>query len=208
LLLGGKKVLVFISDGVPTDVTDPNLEVYQMVARYHQVNNVLTFSVGVGALPGDPMVYDPRFMGMIAVAGGTPKPGCDPNENALGAKMCHFQITPGAGANLGLSFKNAINGIRGAVSSCTFEIDPAVGAIDPSTAQVVLRSQDGGDTYLNQDPSQGACFNSPTQATKVTLAGDPCDKVHSGTVDVKILLGCVPDGGLGGPVCGTATDTH
>src|SRR6185369_236168 len=115
---------------------------------------------------------------------------CDPNENVEPARMCHFQITPSPGTNLGTSFKKAINGIRGAVSSCTFDIDPSVGPIDPTQAQVVLRDQGDKDTPLNQDNLQGACFNSPTAATKVTLAGDPCDQVHAGTVDVKILTGC------------------
>jgi uncharacterized protein YegL len=206
LLTGGKKVLIFISDGVPTDVTDPNAEIWQMVAKYHQLENVLTFSVGIGTLPGN-QDYDPKFMAMIAVAGGTPKPGCDPNDNAVAANMCHFQITPGPNTNLGAAFKDAIDSIRGAVSSCTFDIDPSVGPIDPSQAQVVLRSPDAPDVFVNQDAAQGACFDHPQQATKVTLAGGPCDQVHSGKVDVKIVVGCVQDGGLNG-VCGNAVDVH
>jgi hypothetical protein len=92
---GGKKVLVLMSDGEPSD-SDKGQDTALVAAE--ATKEISTFALGIGPFPSSdtsPQGYDPAFMGAIAQAGGTAPTGCNPDENANIANVCHFQITPG-----------------------------------------------------------------------------------------------------------------
>ncbi len=135
---GGKKVLVLITDGVPSDdcAPIPILGGYATNACIVLAGNELaedaiqTFVVGVGnyAAPGffgnDGL--DPTFLGNLAVAGGTGVEGCDPtatsaSDTSAGGDLCYFAIdtsqAPTAEALEG-QFEAALDAIRGQAEAC------------------------------------------------------------------------------------------
>jgi hypothetical protein len=205
LLPGGKRVLVLITDGVPTDqqcktTLKNGMDNYaqngciQMAATELAATApkgpIETFVIGVGPLPGDFATYDPYWLAALAVAGGTAPAGCNPMENAAGATdYCYFNVDPtgAAAAAEQAAFETAINAIRGEVASCTLAIKATgAGTIDPSTVNVVL---DG--TTIPQDPVNGWTYDDPQNPTSVTLHGTSCDQLKSDPhATISVVLGC------------------
>jgi hypothetical protein len=205
LMPGGKRVLVLITDGVPTDqacktTLKNGMDNYAQngcilmagteLAATAPKGPIETFVIGVGPLPGDFATYDPYWLAALAVAGGTAPAGCNPKENAAGATdYCYFNVDPtGAAASTEeQAFLTAINSIRGQVSSCTLAITPTgAGTIDPSTVNVIL---DG--TTVPQDPANGWTYDDPTNPTSVTLHGNSCDELKNDPhAMISIILGC------------------
>ena len=197
--VGGKKVLVFLSDGVP----DPDmpaganeqpfsLKLAEEWAK--KSDSILTFSVGIGALNA-PEVYDPKFMAKLAQAGATARAGCDPNETSDAQKMCHFQITPGGKSKAALTtdFLSAINDIRARSASCEFKLDQtATGAIDPTKVNVVYSASDGTKSVLPQSSTDGWSFDNAADPQKVILSGLSCERVkRDPNAKVDIVIGCL-----------------
>ena len=205
LLPGGKKVLVLMTDGVPTDHdcktinhdgTDDytqNACVKMAAAQLATVGaggSIETFVVGVGPLPGDFQTYDPYFLAALAVAGGSAPAGCDPKANANGASgFCYFNVDPtgSTAAATQQAFQAALDVIRGQVSTCTLAITATdAGAIDPGKVNVVLN----GST-ISQDPVNGWTFDNPQDPTAITLHGTACDTLkNDGSATISIVLGC------------------
>jgi hypothetical protein len=204
LLPGGKKVLVLLTDGVPTDQlcktlnhdgTDDYatngcilLAATELAAKAPN-GPVQTFVIGVGPLPGDFATYDPYWLAALAVAGGTAPAGCNPKENAAGATDdCYFNVDPsGAASATEQAFETAIDTIRGQVSSCTLQITPTgSGTIDPSTVNVVV---DG--VTVPEDPVNGWTYDNPQDPSSVTLHGTSCAELKSDPhAIVSVILGC------------------
>jgi hypothetical protein len=197
-----KKVLILITDGVPTDncaVTGANYTTNQCVTqaateltKASPAGPVETFAIGVGAFPSTDLTnYDPSFLGYLANAGGSGPAGCVPSDNATAANLCYFEVDPsGSAAATETAFEAAINAIRGKVVSlsCTFKINPGdAGAIDPTKVNVSVNGQP-----VPQDPTNGWTYDNPTNPTSVTLHGTSCAEVtnSSGTASVSVELGC------------------
>jgi hypothetical protein len=196
---GGKKVLVFLSDGVP----DPDMPAGVNEQPYSlklaeewakKSDPILTFSVGIGSLNA-PEVYDPKFMAKLAQAGATARAGCDPNETADPSKMCHFQITPGGKSKAALTtdFIAAMNDIRARSASCEFKLaQHAPGTIDPAKVNVVYSASDGTKSVLPQSSSDGWSFDNPADPQKVILTGLSCERVkRDPNAQVDIVIGCL-----------------
>ena len=200
LLPDGKKVLVFMTDGVP----DPDMPAGQNegplslklasdeFAKVAPAGPITTFAVGIGALTGQ-ADYNPQFMGALAFAGGSPNQPCDPNEATDPAKMCHFQITPGGKpvAQLKQEFIDTVNKIRTKVLSCEFKLDKSGGTIDPNKVNVVYTSGQGQSSVVPENGNDGWTYDDNGNPTKVILHGASCDIVKSdpgGKID--IVLGC------------------
>ncbi len=195
---GGQKVLVLITDGVPTDNCaqnggsySSNACVVEAAAEFTKASPqgpVLTFVIGTGVFPStDTTNYDPSFLGYLAQAGGTGKKGCNPAENANAANLCFFNVDPTAGnaSQTEAAFEAAINAIRGQVLSCTFPLN-ATGTIDPTKVNVTVN----GMTVL-QDPANGWTYNNPSNPTQIILNGTACANLKSDpTASVNIVLGC------------------
>ena len=200
---GGKKVLVLITDGVPTDACSTagdgsdnytqNACVVQAAGQLTAAapaGPIETFVIGVGSVPGDFGNYDPYFLGALAVAGGSSPAGCNPKENTAGATdFCYFNVDPtGSSTATQTAFEAAINNIRGQVSSCTFALGATdAGAIDPSKVNVTVNGQ-----TIPQDPVNGWTYDDPNNPKSVTLHGTSCDQMKGSTnAQVSIVLGCV-----------------
>ncbi len=194
---GGKRVLVFMSDGIP----DPDMPAGKNEAPWSlnlatewagKPEPIITFSVGIGSLNA-PQVYDPKFMAQLAVNGKGAKAGCDPNETANESKMCHFQITPGgkSQAQLTTEFLNAINAIRAQAMSCEFTLQQTGGTLDVNKVNVIYTTGGGGQSIVPKNDSEGWAFDNTTAPTKVILNGAICTQVKGDpNGKVEIVVGC------------------
>jgi hypothetical protein len=197
---GGQKVLVLITDGVPTDRCAANgsystnpcvVEAGQELAKAGPSGPILTFVIGTGVFPsGDLTNFDPSFLGNLAQSGGTGLSGCNPNENTTSTNLCYFEVDPTQGSQTGTeqAFEAAINAIRGQVLSCTFplSLDPEAGTIDPGKVNVTV----DGNTVL-QSSINGWSYDDPVDPTEIILNGSACTRLKSEpTASVQIVLGC------------------
>jgi hypothetical protein len=206
LQTGGKKVLILITDGVPTDgcasvqgisnyATNPCIELAgQKLTEAAPKGPIETFVIGVGDFSGGSFFgiggIDPSFLGNLAQAGGTGPKNCNPNESTMTSDLCYFEIDPSmspTAAQLQMQFETALNTIRGQVISCTFPIQSSgLGQIDPTLVNVEVN----GTTIL-QDPSNGWTYDNPTKPTEIILHGKACSTATDTiTAKVSIVLGC------------------
>ena len=207
LLPGGKKVVVLITDGVPTDTCktkkQDGTDDYTQNACVKMAATELamaapggplqTFVIGVGGLPGDFQNFDAYFLGALAKAGGSAPVGCNPKENSPGASdYCYFAVDPsGSSTATQQAFEKAINDIRGQVSSCTLAIGATdAGVIDPSKVNVIVNGN-----KVPKDPVNGWTYDDPTHPTSVTLHGTSCTSLKNDpNAKVSIELGCLSEG--------------
>ncbi len=194
----GKKVLVLMTDGVPSDSTtkqDVTL-VTSELTKGAPAGPITTFVVGVGNFPsGNTGNFDPSFLGQVAVAGGASPAGCNPTENTTLAKVCYFEVDPAGAASVAVlsqKFVDAINTIRGQLASCTFTLDKADGgAVDPTKVNVVFTNGAGMSSVVGNDMTNGWTYDDPNNPTSVTLHGMACDVVKADPKGaVSINIGC------------------
>jgi hypothetical protein len=193
----GKKVLIILTDGVPTDgsnamcISQAGVE----FAKAGPKGPITTFVVGVGDFPSSDLTnFDPTFLGPLAVAGGASPMGCNPSENSNVANVCYFEVDPSkatSATQLSMEFVAAIQAIQGQVASCTFQLDGSdAGAIDPTKVNVLFTTG-GTQTTLNQDPVNGWTYDNPTNPTEVILNGMACANMKSDPMaSISIVLGC------------------
>ena len=199
---GGQKVLVLITDGVPTDNCAPGggsytsnacvMEAATELTKAMPQGPILTYVIGTGVYPSSDLTnFDPNFLGNLALAGGTGPKGCNPNENTAGATdLCFFEVDPTAGnaTQTEQAFETAINAIRGQVLSCTFplNLDKDAGTLDPSKVNVTV---DG--MTVSQDPNNGWTYDNPSNPTEIIFHGTSCNNLKMNAMaTVNIILGC------------------
>jgi hypothetical protein len=197
---GGQKVLVLITDGVPTDNCAQNggsytsnacvMEAASELAATPPTGPVLTFVIGTGVFPStDLSNFDPSFLGNLAQAGGTGPKGCNPNENSVTTDLCYFEVDPTAGSatQTEQAFEAAINAIRGQVLSCTFPLNITDGGtVDPTKVNVTV---DG--TTVPQSSTDGWSYNDPSNPTEIIFNGAACTNLKNDpSASVQIVLGC------------------
>jgi hypothetical protein len=199
---GGKKVLVLITDGVPSDdcmtlpiignyATNPCIE---LAGTELKQSSIETFVIGVGDFASGSFFglggIDPTFLGTLAQAGGTGPTGCSPTDTTSTSGLCYFEIDPSTAptaTQLQQSFETALNAIRGQVISCTFPLQSSnLGQVDPTHVNVEV----GGKTIL-QDPKNGWTFDNPTTPTEILLHGAACSSAQGDlSAQVSIVVGC------------------
>lgn len=196
-----RKVLVLMSDGVPDGGTSEQAQCVNAAKNALNLpvpfGPIKTFAVGIGPFPGSAGDYDPKFMGDLAVAGGTrATPQCQPGATSV-ANVCHFQITPNGKpvSQIEQEFIAAINKIRGLAAGCEFNIvkDPNTD-LDPSKINVVWTDGKGVQHLVQQDDTDGWSYDDPNNPTKVILNGQACGDVSSDlSASVQIVIGCPTD---------------
>ncbi|HEX8795240.1 MAG TPA: vWA domain-containing protein [Polyangiaceae bacterium] len=201
---GGQKVLVLLTDGVPTDNCAQNggsytsnqcvVEAATELTKAKPQGPILTYVIGTGVFPSTDLTnFDPNFLGNLALAGGSGPKNCNPNENTTSTDLCYFEVDPTTGnaAQTEMAFENAINAIRGQVLSCTFplNVNSDAGMIDPSKVNVTV---DG--MTVSQDPVNGWTYDNPTNPTEIIFHGTSCNNLKNppdgGAETVNIILGC------------------
>jgi hypothetical protein len=203
---GGKKVLVLITDGIPTDdcasapvVTNYAANLCIIAAGRERLllpprGPIQTFVIGVGNF--SPLAFfgvggiDPSFLGNLALAGGTGAIGCNPNETLRTSDLCYFEIDPSTAptaSQLQQMFETALNAIRGQVISCVYPLQGSqLSNIDPTLVNVEV---DG--TTILQDPLNGWTYDNPKTPTQIILHGAACATAQTALrVNVSIVLGC------------------
>ena len=204
---GGKKVLVLITDGVPTDdcMSIPFLSSYASNACIVQAGTELTqpapkgpidtFVIGVGNFAAGSFFglggIDPSFLGNLAHAGGTGGSKCNPSETTSTSDLCYFEIDPSTAPTASMlqqKFETALNAIRGQVVSCTYPLQSSnLNNVDPTLVNVEV----DGKTIL-QDPKNGWTYDNPTKPTEIILHGAACTAAETNlTAKVAIVLGCM-----------------
>jgi hypothetical protein len=193
----GKRVMVVMTDGVPNGGATAQQQIEQMARARAQGTPppaITTFAIGVGSPAASSNNYDVGFMGRLAAAGGTARPGCDLNERSNEARMCHFQVTPGgkSPAQIRDEFIAAIETIRSTVTSCDFALTAAEGAqIDPAKVNVDYTDGQGNKSTVLQDPQDGWSYDDPNAPTRVILNGQACERFKAdSSAKVEIVLGC------------------
>jgi hypothetical protein len=200
----GAKVLVLITDGVPTDhycsishagTNYPMNPCVLMAAAEHMkaapAGPILTFVIGVGAFPNTTQSdFDPAFLGNLAQAGGGAPVGCNPNETANVANVCFFEIDPTkatSAAQLQMNFTNALQAIRGQVLSCTFPLQSTgLGMLDPSKVNV-----DVDGMTVPQSSTNGWSYDNPSSPTAIVFNGPACTALKNDpSAKVSIVVGC------------------
>ena len=200
----GQKVVVLITDGVPTDDCatsglpgynySTNKCVTSAAAELKKVapaGPILTFVIGVGDFPSSDLSnFDPSFLGSVASAGGTGSKGCTATDNTSTSGLCYFEVDPSKASSasaLQMSFETAINAIRGQIISCTFPLKTTgLGMIDPSKVNVQV---DG--MTVPQSPTNGWSYDNSSNPTEIILNGTACSNLKASTnASVQIVLGC------------------
>jgi hypothetical protein len=196
LLPGGKKALVFMTDGVPYP-DDAGTERPNSIQAVKDAlgKGVITLAVGIGyTFPYDPQVYDPLFMAQLALAGGAPNQPCDPQTTSDTSMFCHMQVTPvsgGQASQLELEFSIAFDKIRSHLASCSLGIDTSKGPVDPSKVNVVFVNNYGVKSVVLEDPQDGWTYDNAQNPTKVILNGKSCDALKANVHgSVSFVLGC------------------
>ncbi|MBK6692404.1 MAG: VWA domain-containing protein [Myxococcales bacterium] len=196
-----RKVVILMSDGVPNGGSTEQAQCVTAAKDSLSIpapkGPIKTFSVGIGPFPGSAFSYDPKFMGDVAVAGGTrASPQCNPAATNI-ANVCHFQVTPnGKPINqLKQEFINAINRIRGLAVGCEFNIvlneEAGASSINPDQINVVWTDGNGDQNLIPQDDVDGWSYDDPSNPTKVILNGQSCGDVSSDLgANVQIVIGC------------------
>jgi hypothetical protein len=204
LVSGGEKVLILITDGVPTDACSTalgltniatnacvTLAASKLTEAPSSGGPIETFVVGVGDFPSTSKAdFDPTFLGHVAQAGGTGPAKCNPDETTSDADLCYFEIDPSkstSASDLQKKFQAALDTIRGEVLSCTFPLESTgLGAIDPMLVNVEIDGK-----VLEQDPADGWTYDDPTAPTAIILHGASCNTAQTDvTAQVNILVGC------------------
>ena len=207
LAAGGKKIVVLITDGIPTDdcanllgvggyASNPCVTLAAAeLAKTAPQGPIETFVIGVGDFPStDVGSFDPGFVGNVAKAGGTGPSGCNPDEASSTGDLCYFEIDPSkaqSASQLQMEFQTALDAIRGQVTSCTFPIQSnGLGKADPTRVNVEIGTQ----TIL-QDPKNGWTYDNAMQPTQIILHGAACNTATGTlTAKVSIVLGCATQG--------------
>ena len=195
----GHKVLVLMTDGIPTpDTTTQQPKCIQAVKDAFALSApegpITTLAVGIGhTFPLDKTVYDPLFMAQLALAGGAPNEPCAPYEIRYETNMCHFQITPLPSSDptqLQLALMIAFDKIRSKVTSCELPLDKS-GVVDPSLVNVLFTDAHNVERVVPEDATNGWTYDDPVSPTKVILHGKACQNLKDNPGgDVEVVLGC------------------
>jgi len=213
LAASGKRVMVVITDGVPTprgnnSQSDEDKACIKEVTDFHAgTPQITTFVIGVGdPTTSDKSDFDATFLGALAVAGGAAPAGCNANwdKGDTTTTPCHFQITPSdkdSAETLAAKFTAAITKIRDIIVPCDFALQLAsgvdAGQVDPAKVNVVYTPGNGApEEQLSNSATNGWTYNpynvdAGELPTKVTLNGAACSNLKADAGGkIKIVLGC------------------
>jgi hypothetical protein len=188
-------IVVFATDGEPTECTDVSLDgngnyvIDQAAinaiaaAGYNGSPRVLTFVIGIQDLGGSNL----SALNGIAQAG---------SGNASGAFLV------GGSSDVNQQFVAALNSIRGSVLGCNYQIPPppAGQTLDFTKVNVQYTPTGGtGETLGYVSTGQSGCsatkdgwyYDNPAKPTQIILCDSTCTKVKNDSGgQVKVQLGC------------------
>lgn len=197
----GKRVLVVITDGVPTvgagqNQAQANADVVSALTTARTGPSAISsFTIGVGNPTGAPVLFDELFLGQMAVGGGYQDPGCNTSwgDQNMTGKPCHLQVTPGAktAAQIKQEFIDAFNNVRDKTTSCELILDKTNAAnMDPTKVNVFLTTG-GTERPVAKGPQNGWSYDDEKSPTKVILNGQSCADLKSDpNASARLVVGC------------------
>jgi von Willebrand factor type A domain len=195
----GKRVVVLLSDGEPTDDT-PTGSIHQLAESKSTPGPkvIYTYAIGVGSGIGSG--YDPEFMAGVAQSGKTAPSNCDPTKKTN--PDCFFQIDPTGGKSttqITADMVAALETIRIRASECDLSlvlIDKDGNPADPNRVEVSVVDEAGVESTIPQDGPDGWAYDDPMNPTRIILSGAACVRVSSSAdVKPKVKFGCKPKSG-------------
>jgi len=198
-IVNAHRVMVVITDGLPNSSPDPKETGIKVVTDARAAKPpVGTYVIGVGDPTADAAtVYDEKYLGQLAVAGGYAASGCSTkyDETApAGTIPCHFQVTPGARKSDEIrdDLSKALDSIRTRFS-CELTLEQKSGALDPAKVNVVFTPGpgQGEERLVDKEIHDGWSFDNETSPVKVILNGAACQALATDkSSSVRLLLGC------------------
>ena len=184
---GGKKVVLFITDGsIPNGGIPEEDQCVTAAADKLLTKGIMTSVIGIGAFPAVTSEYEATFMGRLASAGGVAPTGCNPLETANLQNVCHNWVTPGGKTAVQLK-QDFLGALHRAVVSCEL----GLGGSDPSQLNVVLKDGAGTESVVLQDAVDGWTYDDPTNPSKAVLHGKSCDSLKlDPKASASFLAGC------------------
>jgi hypothetical protein len=193
--LSGNNFVVLITDGKQSDACgDPGqcttaeectkLLIDKEVPRAAAPGvGIRTFVIGV---PGSEL--DRRTLSHIALAGGTPRPNCEPDKN------CHFDVSSGGDFRADLG--EALKSIVGQSLSCDLPVPTSNKEDLTNLVNVLYKPQNRERVLVRQDTTHpcdaGANgWQYVRNNTRIRLCGDICTQVKSDPGgQLAVVLGC------------------
>lgn len=187
---GGKKIVVFMSDGAPSDCGSAPYTKCTSLAAQYAADGVTTFAVLFTDGSSAPLR---RFMNDMAYEGkGFAKPNCDPTSSSS-SKYCHFEVNINQNVDaIANAFVAAIEQARNSIDPCTLAIEKQPGQeFDPTLVNVTVVDGAGNKTTVPQDGTNGWTFDDPANPQNVIVHGSTCDTVKNDKdASVELILGC------------------
>ncbi len=192
---GGKKIVVFMSDGAPSDdtVNESNgTSACSALAKRYLAKGITTYAILFADSTTRPGLRS--FMGGIAQnGGGLANPGCTATSTTP-SKYCHFEVDTSSGntATIAQKFYDAVQQARNSIDPCTLAIEKQAGQdFDPTLVNVTVIDANGNKTTVPQDPANGWTFDDAANPQNVIVHGTTCDTVKSDQkASVELILGC------------------
>ncbi len=189
---GGKKILVFMSDGEPSDCGGGAGAKCTVLPTQAAADGITTYAVLFSDNGTTPALRN--FMAEIAKnGGGTANANCDP-ASTTPATYCHYEIntTSGNTAAIAAAFAAAIEQARNSIDPCTLAIEQQPGQpFDPDLVNVTVTDGAGAKTDVVKDPTDGWSYDDPANPTQVILHGTACTAVKADPkASVELILGC------------------
>jgi von Willebrand factor type A domain len=192
----GKRIVVLISDGEPTDDSPAGSIFALAAAKNAQAKSIFTYAIGVGSGTS----YSPKFMADLAKAGKTAPMGCDAAKTTN--PDCFYQIDPSGGkssSTISAEMVAALETIRALASECDLTLtllDNEGKPADPNKVEVTYIDEKGNETPIAKDAVDGWVYDNPTMPTRIILNGKACVQARSNAKGkTKVKLGCKPKDG-------------
>ena len=171
-----KAVVVFVTDGEPTDCNEDPSYLFGIAAKALNEQGIITFAVGLEGAKES-------VVNGIAHAGGS--------ENGIFV----------GSSNAEQELLAALNGIRDAQVACEFQMPESNNGQPVNPAQINVLYTMGGTTEqipIGQVPGADSCgpkaawyYDTPSNPTKIILCPSTCNAVQQDTAaKIEILVGC------------------
>lgn len=191
---GGKKIVVFMSDGAPSDDTvgSNGSSACSALAKRYLTKGITTYSILFADSSTTASLRS--FMGGIAQnGGGIANPNCSATSTTP-SKYCHFEVDTSSGntATIAQKFYDAVQQARNSIDPCTLAIEKQPGQdFDPTLVNVTVTDGNGNKTTVPQDPTNGWTFDDAANPQNVIVHGTTCDTVKNDQKSsVELILGC------------------
>ncbi|MFO0680320.1 MAG: vWA domain-containing protein [Polyangiaceae bacterium] len=177
---GGRRVLVFLTDGNPNGGTTEETDVVSLVSARRLMSGTQTFAVGIE----DTMFPFPAFLGSVAsTTGASHHEGCSPTETTTAANVCFDLVRAPVDAT---SFDATLRRVVRRITDCEF---PLPAGLPSSGFDVSLRSSTG-TTRVTKGGANGWRYDDTLSPRSIVIDGTSCEALAAKTATAVVTAGC------------------